>query len=89
MDFLVLGPVEVRDRGRVLALGGPRQRAVLAFLLLHGNEVVSADRLLEAVWGEEPPAAAPSTTLFAGPLPSACPDDSSPGFYSGFQSERK
>ena len=56
MDFCVLGPLEVRERGRVLALGGPRQRAVLAFLLLHANEVVSAERLVEAVWGEEPPA---------------------------------
>jgi DNA-binding SARP family transcriptional activator len=55
MDFCVLGPLEVRDRGQVLALGGPRQRAVLAFLLLHANEVVSAERLLEAAWGEQPP----------------------------------
>src|SRR2546423_5300530 len=56
MDFCVLGPLEVRDGGRVLALGGPRQRAVLAFLLLHSNEVVSAERLVEAAWGDEPPA---------------------------------
>jgi DNA-binding SARP family transcriptional activator len=56
VDFRVLGPLEVVDRGRALAVGGPRQRAVLAFLLLHANEVVSAERLVAAAWGEEPPA---------------------------------
>src|SRR5437773_1106510 len=56
MDFRVLGPLEVLDGGRRLALGGPRQRALLAFLLLHANEVVSGEKLLEAAWGEQPPA---------------------------------
>ena len=55
MDFLILGPLEVLADGRRLALGGPKQRAVLAMLLLHANEVVSRDRLIEAVWGERPP----------------------------------
>src|SRR5689334_1272256 len=58
VDFRVLGPLEVVDRGNVLALGGPRQRAVLAFLVLHANEVVSADRLAQAAWGDDPPATA-------------------------------
>jgi peptide/nickel transport system substrate-binding protein len=39
-------------------LGGPKQRAVLAMLLLHGNEVVARDRLVDGVWGERPPEAA-------------------------------
>jgi DNA-binding SARP family transcriptional activator len=44
MDFLVLGPVEARIDGRALPLGGPKQRALLALLLLSSNEVVSRDR---------------------------------------------
>ena len=53
MDFRILGPLEVFDGDRPLALGGARQRALLALLLLHANEVVSSDRLIEELWGEE------------------------------------
>ena len=56
MEFLVLGPLEVRDGGRVLPLGGAKQRAALAMLLLHRNEVVSRDRLVDGLWGDTPPA---------------------------------
>jgi peptide/nickel transport system substrate-binding protein len=55
MEFRILGPVEVRLNGGPLALGGPKQRALLALLLLHANEVVSRDRLIDALWGERPP----------------------------------
>jgi DNA-binding SARP family transcriptional activator len=56
MEFRVLGPLEVLDdEGRPVALGGQRQRAVLALLLLNRGAVVSTDRLLDAVWGEQPP----------------------------------
>ncbi len=55
VEFRVLGPLEVLDAGRPLDLGAPRQRALFAFLLLHANEVVSADRLAEALWPEEIP----------------------------------
>ena len=55
MEFRILGPLEVRDNGRVLELGGAKQRAVLALLLLHANEVVSLDRLIDGIWGERPP----------------------------------
>ncbi len=55
MEFAILGPIEVREDGRSLALGGPKQRALLAILLLHENEVVSRDRLIEGLWGERPP----------------------------------
>jgi peptide/nickel transport system substrate-binding protein len=58
VEFAVLGPLEVRLEGLALPLGGPKQRAVLAILLLHGNEVVSRDRLIDGVWGEWPPSAA-------------------------------
>ena len=55
MDFRLLGPLEVRADGRPLPLGGPKQRAVLAMLLLHAREVVSTDRLIDEIWGERPP----------------------------------
>jgi DNA-binding SARP family transcriptional activator len=46
MEFRILGPLEVEDEGRAVELGGARQRALLAILLLHRGEVVSADRLV-------------------------------------------
>ena len=53
MDFRVLGPLEVLSERGAVNLGGPKPRAVLAVLLLHANEPVSSDRLVEAVWGED------------------------------------
>ena len=53
MEFLILGPLEVRDGDRGIALGGEKRRALLAMLLLHANEPVSAERLAVALWGEE------------------------------------
>jgi YVTN family beta-propeller protein len=61
MDFRILGTLEVRDGSRPLMLGGEKQRALLAILLLHRNEVVSADRLIDELWGESPPAGARQT----------------------------
>lgn len=58
MEFRILGSVEVWEDGRPLELGAGRQRALLALLLLHADEVVSADRLIDALWGESPPASA-------------------------------
>jgi DNA-binding SARP family transcriptional activator len=55
LQFRILGPLEVHRDGRALALGGVRQRSVLALLLLHANEAVSADRLTAELWGENPP----------------------------------
>ncbi len=55
MDFRILGPLEVRDDGATLPLGGGKQRALLALLLLHPNEAVSTDRLIDELWGEQPP----------------------------------
>jgi YVTN family beta-propeller protein len=55
VEFRILGPLEVEDDGRVLSLGGSKQRAVLALLLLHANEVVSRDRLIDDVWGDRAP----------------------------------
>jgi DNA-binding SARP family transcriptional activator len=53
--FGILGPLEVSRSGRAVPLGGPRQRAVLALLLLEANRVVSLDRLAEDVWAGRPP----------------------------------
>jgi YVTN family beta-propeller protein len=55
VEFRILGPLEVEDDGRALSLGGSKQRAVLALLLLHANEVVSRDRLIDDVWGGRAP----------------------------------
>jgi predicted ATPase/DNA-binding SARP family transcriptional activator len=55
VEFRVLGPLEVLSEGETLPLGGGKQRALLAVLLLHANEVVSSDRLIDLLWGEEPP----------------------------------
>ncbi len=53
MDFRILGPLEVSDGDRQVALGGARQRALLGMLLLHANEVVSSDRLIDELWPGE------------------------------------
>jgi len=59
MEFRILGPLEVWDRGGEVSLGGPKPRALLAALLLHPNEVVSADRLIDELWGTDSPENAP------------------------------
>jgi DNA-binding SARP family transcriptional activator len=62
MRFGILGPLVVADdHGRELAVGGRRQRAVLAILLLHAGEVVSTDRLIDELWDERAPATAAKT----------------------------
>jgi DNA-binding SARP family transcriptional activator/ABC-type branched-subunit amino acid transport system substrate-binding protein len=61
VEFRILGPFEVVEGDRRLALGGPKQRAVLAILLLHRGEVVSTDRLIDELWEERPPATATKT----------------------------
>jgi YVTN family beta-propeller protein len=61
IDFRILGPLEAQDNGRLAPLGGTRQRAVLAILLLHRGQVVSMDRLVDELWGEHPPGTATKT----------------------------
>lgn len=58
MEFRVLGPFEVSQRGKALALGAAQQRALLAILLTQANRVVSTDRLSELLWGDDAPATA-------------------------------
>ena len=55
MEFRLLGPLEALSDGRPLPIGGQKQRGVLALLLLHANEVVSTDKLIDEVWGARPP----------------------------------
>ena len=55
MDYRILGPLEALDDRRQIPLGGARQRAVLALLLLHGNETLSRDVIVDELWGEEAP----------------------------------
>src|SRR5437762_10612095 len=54
-EFRILGPLEVSVGGEPLPLTGQKQRALLALLLLDANRVVSTDRLVDALWGEQPP----------------------------------
>ena len=61
MDFRILGPLEALDGRQRVALGGSKRRAVLALLLLHANETLSTDRIIDELWGENPPAAAAKT----------------------------
>jgi DNA-binding SARP family transcriptional activator len=58
MEFRLLGPVEALRDGLPVALGGAKPRALLALLLLNANEVVSRDRLIDALWGERAPGTA-------------------------------
>ncbi len=58
MNFRILGPLEVEEDSRAVDLGGARQRALLAILLVHRGEVVSVDRLIEDLYGARPPATA-------------------------------
>jgi DNA-binding SARP family transcriptional activator/tetratricopeptide (TPR) repeat protein len=60
MEFRLLGPVEVRDGAGALALGGTKVRTLLAALLLAPGRIVSTERLIEAIWDEDPPATAPA-----------------------------
>ena len=55
MEFRILGPLEVLEDGRPLALGRSKDRAVLAVLVLHANEFVSRERLIDELWGAAPP----------------------------------
>ena len=61
MDYRILGSLEVCARGRALELGGVKQRALLAILLLHANEPVSVDTLIDGVRGERLPPTAHKT----------------------------
>jgi YVTN family beta-propeller protein len=58
LEFRILGPLEVRGGDSDVDVGSSKQRALLGALLLHANETVSTMRLVDAIWGERPPATA-------------------------------
>jgi DNA-binding SARP family transcriptional activator len=58
IEFRILGPLEVVREGGALELGAGKRRALLAVLLLHANEIVSADHLIDDLWGERAPSTA-------------------------------
>lgn len=60
-EFRLLGPLEALAGGRALPLGGGKQRAVLALLLLHAGRLVTVERLVDELWGEQPPPSAAHT----------------------------
>jgi DNA-binding SARP family transcriptional activator len=61
VEFRILGPLQVLREGRPVALEAPKQRTLLAVLLLHANEVVSTERLVDELWGDRPPPTAVKT----------------------------
>ena len=61
MEFRILGPLEVLDNGGEISIRGRKLQALLALLLLHAPEVVSRDRLVDELWGDDPPATAAKT----------------------------
>jgi DNA-binding NarL/FixJ family response regulator/DNA-binding SARP family transcriptional activator len=58
VEYRILGPLEVVDEGEQVPLGRLKERLVLAILLLHANEFVARERLIDELWGESPPATA-------------------------------
>jgi DNA-binding SARP family transcriptional activator len=85
MEFRILGPLEAWHEGGEVSLGGRKLRALLAVLLLHPNEVVPTDRLIDELWGEDSPErAAAALRVNVSRLRKALPQDvlttRSPGY---------
>jgi DNA-binding SARP family transcriptional activator len=79
VEFSLLGPFEVRRAGRPVALAGAKQRALLALLALHPNEVLSAARLVDELWGDEAPdTAASALQVYVSQLRKALEPDGPP-----------
>jgi DNA-binding SARP family transcriptional activator len=92
MEYRVLGPLEVRDGEHSLALGGAKQRALLALLLVNANHVVSRNRLVDELWGESPPQTAVTMVqVYVSRLRKLLPPDvlrtQSPGYILEVDSE--
>ena len=58
MEFRLLGPLEVENDGRTIPIGPAKERALLALLLLARGRPVATDRLIDAIWADNPPATA-------------------------------
>src|SRR3954449_11750850 len=69
MDFRLLGPLEVVTKDGPADVGAGKRRALLTYLLINANEVVSAEQLIDELWGERPPAtAAKSVQVYVSQL---------------------
>ena len=76
MEFRILGPLQVLDEGRILPLGGAKQRSTLAMLLLGRNHVVSRAQLIDGLWGASPPpSAGPTLETYVSRLRRVLPAD--------------
>src|SRR3954452_8393179 len=76
MEFKVLGPLEADDGTSRLELGPPRQRALLARLLLDAGRAIPLDRLLDDLWGDDPPeSAVKMIQIYVSQLRKVLPDD--------------
>jgi DNA-binding SARP family transcriptional activator len=78
MEFRLLGPLEVYEQGRHIAVGGPRQQVVLAALLLRSNQVVTIDRLVAATWQRPPQSASVNIRAYVAGLRRAFRDSGDP-----------
>jgi DNA-binding SARP family transcriptional activator len=93
VEFAILGPLEARADNESIALGGPKQRALLAMLLLEAGRVISVDRLVDALWdGEPPPTAVASLQNFVAQLRKALGPEAietrSPGYLIRLEPEQ-
>ena len=86
MNFRILGTLQAEVDGKLVDLGPPKQRSLLALLLLNGNQSVATDRLIDLIWGEAPPrTAAHSIQIYVSALRKLLGDDGrietrSPGY---------
>jgi DNA-binding SARP family transcriptional activator len=93
LEFRILGPLEVSAEGEPIVVGGRRQRALLAALLLRAGHVVSTDRLVHDLWGEQPPRAAlaalhNAVAKLRGQLGAEVLERRSPGYVLGIAREQ-
>ena len=79
MEFQILGPLDVRSDAAPVALGAAKQRTLLAILLVHANEVVATDRLIDELWPEPPKTAANALQVNIGKLRKALDPGRAPG----------
>ena len=68
MDFQILGPLGVHRNAAPVTLGAAKQRALLAILLVHSNELVPSDRLIEELWPKPPGSAVNALQVYVGKL---------------------
>jgi DNA-binding SARP family transcriptional activator len=90
-DYALLGPLEVRSADGPLALGGAKQRAVLALLLVNANRVLSLDRLVDGLWSDPPQRAVKTIQVYVSQLRKVLPDavilTRSPGYVLEIESD--